>query len=266
MGALVTVDLSLDEVNKFAKRTRGDEESKKTKTARFLHSVLREFACNSGDVPQPQTRYGSITAKAVVAVPLDFDARYSSLWKRYVYYICAGDCPDQLPFVWSRYSWHIKQSLDFGAMVDAATLLAGEHNFEWMSVQQQGELRNPRRKLQLCVETMPMMKSNDATANNYVPYFLQQNEDTAIYKITCTCDFFLYKMVRRIVGILVAVGRNAVGLDALKTCLDEHDLLADDVRLNGERKEKKVKVPTKLLQTAPAKGLCLEHIEYEIAI
>lgn len=146
-------------------------------------------------------------------------------------------------------------------MVDAAALLAGEHNFEWMSVRQQGELRNPRRKLQLCVETIPM-KSNDATDNN-IPYFLQQNEATAIYKVTCTCDFFLYKMVRRIVGIVVAVGRNDVGLDALKRCLDEHDLLADGVRLNGE---KKAHIPTKLLQTAPAKGLCLDHIEYEIAI
>jgi tRNA U38,U39,U40 pseudouridine synthase TruA len=45
------------------------------------------------------------------------------------------------------------------------------------------------------------------------PYFLQHNNDevsTSAYKIHCTCDFFLYKMMRRIVGVLIAVGRGDV--------------------------------------------------------
>ncbi|KAL7532973.1 hypothetical protein ACHAXR_004970, partial [Thalassiosira sp. AJA248-18] len=181
-GAVVTVDLSLDEVTKYAqKRSTEEEGSEEVKAGRFLHSVLKEFACNSGNTHQPQTRYGSISAQSVVPVPLDFDARYSALWKRYVYYICAGDDGDQeLPFVWTRYSWRIKQSLDFAAMVDAAELLGGsEHNFEWMCIMQPGELRDPRRKVQLCVETIPM----NADSTN-MPYFLQRNEGTVIYKIT----------------------------------------------------------------------------------
>ena len=74
-------------------------------------------------------------------VGLDIDARYSALWKRYVYYIVAGDC-NQLPFVWARYAWHVKQKLNLARMVGAAEILSErEQNFEWMCVIEPGELR-----------------------------------------------------------------------------------------------------------------------------
>mmetsp|Transcript_11890 Transcript_11890/g.21980 ORF Transcript_11890/g.21980 Transcript_11890/m.21980 type:complete len:350 (+) Transcript_11890:218-1267(+) len=271
-GAVVTVDLSLDEVTKFSKRVGSIGNSSKSSTteeetdqisrkaaARFLRSV--RFPCNSGDTTQPQSRDGSITSISVVPVPLDFDARYSALWKRYVYYICAGagSAGDELPFAWTRYSWQIKQSLNLAAMVGAAELLTSqEHNFEWLCVMQPGELRDPRRKVQLSVEAIIPMKNN--STDNNIPYFLQQKETAVVYKITGTCDFFLYKMMRRIVGVLVAVGRNDADLDALKRCVDVYDNDDDDTNRT------KIQIPSKLLETAPAKGLCLEHIEYTIKI
>ena len=101
---MATVDLTKDEVERFAKMAGKDyldeTNSNETKAARFLFSVLKEFACNTGFTGNPQVRYGSISSKAVVAVPLDFDARYSALWKRYVYYICSGSFYDQSQFVW----------------------------------------------------------------------------------------------------------------------------------------------------------------------
>lgn len=275
-GALVTVDLSVDEVAEFARRRSTEEEgseeeggssSDAAKASRFLHSVLKEFACNSGvdaAAPRPQARCGSIRARRVTPVPRDFDARYSALWKRYAYYVCAGGGDngggggDRLPFAWTRYAWQIDRSLDSSAMVDAAELLGGgeEHNFEWMCVTQRGELRDPRRTVRLGVETVPM--NGDETGD--VPYFVQRPAGATIYKITGACDFFLYKMMRRIVGVLVAVGKNDADLDTLKRCVDAYD--NDDVDANRT----KVRIPDKLLQTAPAKGLCLEHVEYDIPI
>lgn len=255
-GALVTVDLSNDEVAKFAKRSTSVEGSDETKAAAFLHSVLKEFACNSGDTAQPQTRYGSISSQSIQPVPMDFDARYSALWKRYVYYVCAGEGCDQLPFVWTRYAWQIKQSLDFAAMVNAAELLSGEHNFEWMCVMQQGEMRDPRRTVQLTVETIPIINENAVN----IPYFLQQSQGTTIYKITGTCDFFLYKMMRRIVGILVAVGTNDSDLNTLRSCINAYD----NHNATNQDDRARMQIPNKLLQTAPAKGLCLEYIEYPL--
>ncbi|KAL7535493.1 hypothetical protein ACHAWF_005185 [Thalassiosira exigua] len=256
-GAVVTVDLSLEEVTKFARRnpaSSSDDEGGSDRTlgaARFLHSVLKEFACNTGDAPQPHTRYGSITARSVAPVPSDFDARYSARWKRYAYYVCACE-GDRTPFAWDRYAWRVRRpSLDVAAMADAATLLSSrERDFGWMCVMQPGERRDPRRKVTMRVKRVPV--DNDA---ENTPYFLRQNGEAAMYKITCTCDFFLYKMMRRIVGILVAVGTKEAGVDALERCLDAHE--------NGSGPHE---IPAYLLQTAPAKGLCLEHIEYDIAI
>ena len=268
------------------KESREDKESSAIKAAsQFLHSVLKEFACNTGcdNCTQPfqKSRYGSITALSVTSVPLDFDARYSALWKRYVYYICAtGDDnnnDNQLPFAWNRYAWVVKKSLDFPAMAKAADLINNTpHNYEWMCIIQEGELRDTCKTVQLRVEQVSMnAESKNNNNSNNIPYFLQQNEKTSVYKVTVQTDFFLYKMVRRIVGILVSIGKHDVDLYTLKACLDEHDERYNydndddnnnDQNSNTKDHTNKTKVPTQLLLTAPAKGLCLDHIEYNIQI
>jgi len=293
-GAVVTVDLSLDEVYRFANQSgrntvsssisckeEGDESVKKQTavhaTAKFLHSVLIQFACNhplpQSRTPASQSRYGSISALAVKPVPFDFDARYSCLWKRYVYYVCATSASNEIngytdddqtlsPFVWNRYAWIIRQSLDLDKMMKAAELLNSiEHNYEWVVVMQDGELRDTLRKVKLCVE---QVNTSCGSGGSDAPYFLQRSGNTIVYKISVESDFFLYKMVRRIVGILVAIGKSDVSLDELRVCLEEHDKRYHDE--DSTTNQKKIKVPTKLLQTAPAKGLCLDHIEYEIPI
>ena len=143
-------------------------------------------------------------------------------------------------------------------MVNVATLLSErEHNFDWMCVMEPGELRDPRRTVQVCVEKIPTNTNAD-----YIPYFLQNTESTEVYKITGICDFFLYKMMRRIVGILVAIGKGDASLDEMQDCLHSHDKHYDEE--NGAVNVHVI--PPMLQQTAPAKGLCLEHIEYNITI
>ena len=256
-GAVATVDLTTAEVERFAKMAGtnlDDTITIEARTARFLLSVLKEFACNAGFPGDASIRYGSIASKAVVAVPAEFDARYSALWKRYVYYICSGSFYCQSPFVWTRYAWQVRETLDVTAMKKAASALSEkQHNFGWMSVTQAGELRDPRRILTLAVEEVPMQVENDGI----VPYFLAA-QNTTIYKITGTCDFFLYKMMRRVVAILVAIGQQKSDVTVLTQCIEAHD--------KDEDCKEKIQVPNSLLQTAPAKGLCLDHIEYSIPI
>ena len=308
-GAVITVDLTMEEVYKFAnnKKERRFANEKKNEgattsttheasaavqsTASILHSALKEFACNaphsSTKAPTTQTRYGSISAICIKPVPMNFDARYSALWKRYVYYICATtgsiSTNDQqqellLPFVWNRYAWVIKQSaLNLEHMINAAKLLSStEHNFEWMCIMQKGEMRDTYRSIDLSVEEIQTTTYNNnhtaAADNNNVPYFLQQPNEMKVYKVTVKSDFFLYKMIRRIVGILVAIGSEEVDLDTLQVCLDDHDKKKRRCNNNNDKEATtaaaaaKIHIPTKLLQTAPAKGLCLEHIEYDIPI
>ncbi|KAL3787225.1 hypothetical protein HJC23_004266 [Cyclotella cryptica] len=268
-GAVVSVDLTGDEVRSLWRRRTGrsnhaalDEREAVQQAALFLHGVLKQFACSTGvSEREALARFGSISASSVSPVPMDFDARYSALWKRYVYYLYCSDADcnsgQPLPFAWMRHAWRIKQQLDADAMAKAAQLLSGkEHNFEWLSVLQQGELRDPRRTIQLAVEEVHFMSSNNAA--NSMPYFLEYSQPCAkVYKVTATCDFFLYKMMRRIVGMLVSVGSGNADLNTLSSCIDAHD--------NGDDKEKPM-IPKELVETAPAHGLCLEHVEYGFPI
>ena len=261
--------------------------------------MLGEFACDAGgrDVPGGcDSRRGSIVARSVVPVAPAFDARYSARWKRYAYYVASGSRGRggggggaALPFAWGRHSWRVNRRLDHGAMAEAASMMSdGERNFEWLCVLQRGEMRKTRRRVSLRVERVHMPTTTIATGGaagddeDGQPYFLRRSDgggdedDAAIYRIHCTCDFFLYKMMRRIVGVLVAVGGGDASLDALRSCLDEYDdyyrgdsdeRMQNDGGTTGAKKEKnKPAVSPKLLNTAPAKGLCLEHIEYDIVI
>lgn len=241
-GAVISVDLTADEVDWLAGARKDAMEgtSNLDLAARSLLSVLKDFACNGGS--------GSITARSVAPVPSDFDPRFSSLWKRYIYFVSFGS-RQRSPFL-NRYSWQIDDDLDIPKMVIAAYALSGRHNFGWLSIVQEGERRDPVRALNLEVEEVKMGNFFDT----------HENTDCRTIKISGTCDFFLYRMMRRLVGILVAIGKRQID----QAQLDQHILQCDDASMSPEQFSKTI--PSELLQTAPAKGLCLEHIEYAVPI
>jgi len=64
-----------------------------------------------------------------------------------------------------------------------------------------------------------------------------------LYKIRIESDFFLYKMVRNIVGMLVQVGKGKIVPEYIK-----------EVLRTGKNKVE--------YETAPSKGLCLIKVKY----
>ena len=160
----------------------------------------------------------------------------------------------------ARHSWQVNKVLNYDAMINAAAMISnGEHNFDWLCVVQRGELRGMRRTVKLSVERIQLQYQ--PMTNHQQPYFLRcfgdsSNDDAnAIYKISCTCDFFSYKMMRRIVGVLIAVGGSDATLDDLRLCLDDSD--TDNyycAQPNEVQTISKPTVPSKLLYAAPAKG------------
>lgn len=239
-GAVVTVDLSDEEVKTIAmQRNENSGLEQKLLAAKSICSALRRFSCDGGD--------GSITALSVVPVPSTFDPKFSSLWKRYVYCISCGS-ETRSPFV-GRYAWQIGDCLDIERMIEAATLLSGRHNFSWLSVDETGEQRDPVRDLQLNVEQVVDPGHIHIIGNPGM-----------LIKISGTCDAFLYRMMRRIVGALVAVGMGRSNIDQLKACIHMFDDGSSST--NGTSKL----VPQELKETAPARGLCLDHIEYQIPV
>lgn len=190
MGQVITVDLAENEILRFTRSKQKNHEHDENKIvsqtdlntmAKILSSALRLFECNQ--------LKGSISAQAVTPVPHDFDPRFSCAWKRYVYTIsCNGAICGRSPFL-VRYAWQLEDDLNTADMIHASKLLEGEHDFQWLSVFEVGEERSSSRKLHLSV------KEEEQSS-----LFGQSK----IIKISATCDFFLYKMVRRIVGVLVS--------------------------------------------------------------
>mmetsp|Transcript_14307 Transcript_14307/g.32390 ORF Transcript_14307/g.32390 Transcript_14307/m.32390 type:complete len:333 (-) Transcript_14307:826-1824(-) len=251
-GAVCSIDVTAEELKSLAKRFRADvhEGQIEKRAAVIIQSALREFSCDNGNYPDSKTRYGSIAVKSVVSVDPGFDARFSAKWKRYIYYVIASE-GDPTCFVWARYAWHVRWPLNLSKMIDATDALSGEHNFKWLSVTESGELRDPRRNLRLTIEEVPFQ-----TAGGDAPYFMQQ-DNARLYRIIGTCDFFLYRMMRLIAGLVVHVGSSRVSIDAVQQCIRMHD------SYDGGEGFQKPKIPSNMLCTAPAKGLCLDHIEYE---
>jgi tRNA pseudouridine38-40 synthase len=145
-----------------------------------------------------------------------FHARYDVLKRSYLYQISNRRTAFGKNFVW----W-IKDKLDFNAMERAAQKFIGMHDFASFSDQDVKE-----KSTKVLIETIRLKQEGD------------------IILIRLVGSHFLWKMVRRIVGVLVEVGRGK---------LTEADL---KIFLITKSKE-----PAKY--TAPPSGLFLEQVIYK---
>lgn len=161
-----------------------------------------------------------INVLAVATVPHRFHARHSAVARRYVYQIARRRTAFAKPFVW----W-VKDDLDLDAMQAAAASFVGMKNFQSFAADDDDSAESGRSALVL-VDRLSIEPHDD------------------LLLVVIRGSHFLWKMVRRIVGVLVAVGRGDLTSDAARALLDERS-----------------DVPAKL--TAPASGLFLERVFYQ---
>jgi len=159
----------------------------------------------------------TIQIRSVRRVAPDFHARFSVRAKRYVYHVHLGDAD---PF--SRpYCWPVFRPLDLGAMRAAAGVLLGRHDFRAFTA-----LNGPARE-----DTVRELTRLDV---------LRRGRRV---RIVAEAPGFLYKMVRSLAGVLVAVGEGRLTPAAVGEMLT-----------SGRR--------TPAVQTAPPQGLFLERVWY----
>ncbi|HUL71875.1 MAG TPA: tRNA pseudouridine(38-40) synthase TruA [Vicinamibacterales bacterium] len=157
-----------------------------------------------------------INLLAVERVPARFHARHSAVARQYLYQIARRRTAFAKPFVW----W-VREPLDLEKMRAAAGALTGFADFRAFTDDDPEEKSTEVLLERLTIET-----------------------EEALVLIRVAGSHFLWKMVRRIVGVLVAVGRG--------------DLAANEVpRLLAAGSD----LPARL--TAPASGLFLERVDYE---
>lgn len=152
----------------------------------------------------------------VQKVSKDFHARHDAKRRSYLYQISRRRTAFGKNFVW----W-VKDELDFNKMVIASKHFIGMKNFESFS------------------DDNPEEKSTKILIDD-----VQLKEDGDLILVRIVGSHFIWKMVRRIVGVLVEIGRGR------KT---ENDIL---YYLNNKSNE-----PAKF--TAPPSGLFLEKVVYK---
>src|SRR5688572_14428130 len=145
-----------------------------------------------------------------------FHARHDAVGRSYLYHVVRRPTAFAKPFVW----W-VKEDLDVARIRQAASRLVGFHDFQSFS------------------DDDPADKSTDVLVD-----VLDIHEDDDLLLFHIEGSHFLWKMVRRIVGVLVEVGKGGMTPDeAAALLVAGSDVVA---RL-----------------TAPASGLFLERVYYE---
>ena len=150
-------------------------------------------------------------------VPARFHARHSAVARSYLYQVARRRTAFAKPFVW----W-VRDPLDVARMREAAVPLVGFSDFRAFT------------------DDDPEEKSTDVLVTS-----LEIEELGALVLIRIVGSHFLWKMVRRIVGVLVEVGRGAMGPEAVPGLVGG------------------VSDPRPAQLTAPAAGLFLERVFYE---
>ncbi|MCZ2152415.1 MAG: tRNA pseudouridine(38-40) synthase TruA [Bryobacterales bacterium] len=183
---------------------------------RWRHGAQRLLAAMRVGLP-PSLQICSVREKRP-----DFHARFDVVRKRYEYRIFLGN-PD--PFI-RRFVWGLDrpEPLDFNAMHAAVRHLRGRHDFAAFSALNGSDRDDTVRRLDR----------------------LEIHRKGRNLRIVAEADGFLYKMVRTLVGALVAVGTGKATPGRIR------QMLVDGLR------------PPEV-ETAPPQGLCLMKVWYPLS-
>jgi tRNA pseudouridine38-40 synthase len=162
-----------------------------------------------------------IHVRTIAKAPHKFHARYDAIERSYLYQISTRRTAFGKPFVW----W-IREPLNLDAMRRAAEAFVGLQNFEALTADD------------------PEEKSTKVLVDG-----VHLEQHGALILVRVRGSHFLWKMVRRMVGVLAAVGRGEVKASAAAAFLDP----AESTKAR----------PTAAALAAPAAGLFLEGVRYE---
>ncbi len=161
---------------------------------------------------------------SVDSVPHRFHARHAAVARSYLYQISRRRSAFAKPFVW----W-VREPLDLAWMRAAAAAFSGLHDFQSFS------------------DDDPEEKSTEVLVDE-----VALADDGDLILIRVAGSHFIWKMVRRMVGVLVEVGKGGMQVEHVDRFLGASQGASQDAPLQ---------TPARL--TAPASGLFLERVFYE---
>jgi tRNA pseudouridine38-40 synthase len=161
-----------------------------------------------------------IVVLGIERVERNFHARHDARSRTYIYQISTR----KQAFT-KRFVWWVKDDLDVKAIQKAATELVGRHNF-------------------VCFRAADASRPDESTIVEVESVEVEREEDIIQFRIQAS--HFIWRMVRRVVGVLVKVGTGEISQ-------------SDFRKLLAGRCDPKLDVAA---WTAPASGLFLERVEY----
>jgi tRNA pseudouridine38-40 synthase len=162
-----------------------------------------------------------IHVRTIVKAPHKFHARHDAVERSYLYQISTRRTAFGKPFVW----W-IREALSVNRMRQAAEVFVGMQNFEAFTADDPEE-----KSTKVLIERIEI------------------EEQGALILIRVRGSHFLWRMVRRLVGVLAAVGRGEIEVRHAASFLDPSR--------TGEARA------TAAALAAPAAGLFLEAVRYQ---
>jgi tRNA pseudouridine38-40 synthase len=176
-----------------------------------------------------------INILSAAQVPHRFHARHDAVARRYVYQISRR----RTAFA-KAYVWWVKDSLDVQRMRAAAAAFVGMRDFKAFA--ESAGARGPRDR-----------DEDDGDEGGRPSTLVLVNqldivEDGALVLVGIDGSHFLWKMVRRIVGVLVEIGRGASESEAMdspaKLTAPPSGLFLDRVYYKDDRRERTVRAIT----------------------
>ncbi|XP_012512964.1 PREDICTED: tRNA pseudouridine synthase-like 1 isoform X3 [Propithecus coquereli] len=182
-------------------------------------------------------KHPAIRVLQAFRVPSDFHARYAATSRTYLYRLATGcSRPSQLPVFERNLCWALRADcLDVDAMQEAARHLLGTHDFS--------AFQSAGSPAATPVRTLRQVSVSPGPASTFA---LPQESRLRFWSLEFESQSFLYRQVRRMTAVLVAVGLGALTPAQVKVILDSQDPL-------GKYQS----------HVAPAYGLFLKSVLYE---
>lgn len=176
----------------------------------------------------------SIAIVELAAASPRFHARHDAISRAYFYQIST-----RKNALAKRYVWWVKEALDLHSMQQAAALMAGRHDF--------AAFRAPD-------------PSKPGESTIVVVDHAEVGLDGSMIVFRIEASHFLWKMVRRLTGVLVKIGKGDVTVEQFRALLDTPKRSRSASAAEGEAAA--VTAAEIAAWTAPASGLFLEGIRY----
>ena len=173
---------------------------------------------------------------AVDTVAHRFHARHSAVARSYLYQLSRRRSAFAKPFVW----W-VREPLDLARMQAAAARLTGRHDFQAFSDDDPDE-----KSTEVLVDEVTLVEDGD------------------LILIRVAGSHFIWKMVRRMVGVLAAIGKGGMAVEDINALLDPGGSSTSARSATADKEDPPLRTkPTPAELTAPSSGLFLERVFYE---